>query len=582
MMKPKEAVLVYSHRGKQQKISIAPGEQQESKLFSLGFQASDSGIHEVKLNFKGEELTVLSFFANISYAYDEKDQIFVNGWQSWSESREYGLEDRRKKLNALAGPLLSTYGDYRFAEYGSAFSSWSYSYVRTADHYLLLGAFDEQSGFVQIQHYPGKGYIKIAKDAGGLKRRTGSLSLKFGLYQGDEDAVFNQYFDQLGYCLKPSSRVLGWTSWYNYYTAISEDIILSNLRSFSEHKLPIDLFQIDDGYQTSVGDWLSIKDSFPRGMGYLAESIKDLGYRAGIWLAPFVCSNKSEIYKKHPDWLARDAGGKPLKAGFNPMWGGFFYTLDFYNPAVRSYLEEVFAAVFTHWRYDMVKLDFLYAVTLIQRSDKTSGEMMHEAMAFLRNLADGKLILGCGVPLSAAYGTVDFCRIGSDVGLTWEDPFLRGINYRERVSTLNSLGSTLSRRHLNSRVFKNDPDVFILREKNQKMSLSERKVLLYMNMLLGGLIFTSDHIGEYSAEEMKLYRDALQLRDASVLRVWTDKLVYIEAVISGIKELFIFNLSETAHDLKLEGAWEHYGPNAPGVLSPRNMNRFLNNKNPRR
>jgi len=573
-MRPKEAVLVCSHRGKKYEISIPPGEHRESKLFSLGFEASDSGNHEVKLDFKGEELTIHNYYVIIPHSYHEKDQIFINGWQSWSESREYGLGDSRKKLNALAGPLLATYGDYRFAAYGSAFSSWSYSYIRTLDHYVLIGSFDEQSGFVQIQHYPGAGHIKIAKDAGGLKRRTGSLSLKYGLYHGDEKTVFNQYFDQLGYHLKTSPRVLGWTSWYNYYTAISEDIILSNLKSFGEHKLPIDLFQIDDGYQNSVGDWLSIKDSFPRGMGYIAESIKELGYGAGIWLAPFVCSNRSVIYKEHLDWLARDARGKPLKAGFNPMWGGFFYTLDFYNPAVRSYLEEVFATVFNQWQYDMVKLDFLYAVTLMHRSDKTAGEMMHEAMAFLRSLAEGKLILGCGVPLSAAYGMVDFCRIGADVGLNWEDRFLRGINYRERVSTVNSLNSTLSRRHLNNRVFANDPDVFILRGKNQKMSVAERKVLLYMNMLLGGLIFTSDHIGEFSAEEMKLYRDALLLKSAAVLKVQEEELVYIEAVALGKKELFIFNLSETTQEIRLIDSWEHYKIDAPGALLPREMIRL--------
>ena len=45
----------------------------------------------------------------------------------------------------------------------------------------------------------------------------------------------------------------------------------------------------------------------------------------------------------------------------------------------------------------------------------------------------------------------------------WEDKRLKMLRYRERVSTVNSLISAIGRRHLNGKVFWNDPDVFILR-----------------------------------------------------------------------------------------------------------------------
>ena len=40
--------------------------------------------------------------------------------------------------------------------------------------------------------------------------------------------------------------------------AITEEIILENLNHFTRHDIKIDTFQIDDGYQNAVGDWLVI------------------------------------------------------------------------------------------------------------------------------------------------------------------------------------------------------------------------------------------------------------------------------------------------------------------------------------
>ena len=253
--------------------------------------------------------------------------------------------------------------------------------------------------------------------------------------------------------------ITGWTSWYNYYTRISEEIILNNLFSLSEYRIPIDTFQIDDGFQTAVGDWLSLKPEFPNGMKHIAAEIHKQGYMAGLWLAPFICEKKSELAKQHKKWLVADTSGKPVVAGWNPGWSGDFYALDIYNPRVREYIEHVFNTVLREWDYDMVKLDFLYAAAIIPRAGKSSGAIMHDAMVFLRECVKSRKILGCGVPLGSSFGLVDYCRIGGDVALKWEDRLLKFMRYRERVDTLHSLTSTIGRRHLNGNAFINDPDV---------------------------------------------------------------------------------------------------------------------------
>ncbi|KAG1530348.1 hypothetical protein G6F51_013866 [Rhizopus arrhizus] len=66
--------------------------------------------------------------------------------------------------------------------------------------------------------------------------------------------------------------VTGWTSWYNHYGDVSEGIIRENIEALQQHAYPIDIFQMDDGFQTAIGDWLSIREKFPSGMKAVATS----------------------------------------------------------------------------------------------------------------------------------------------------------------------------------------------------------------------------------------------------------------------------------------------------------------------
>jgi alpha-galactosidase len=453
---------------------------------------------------------------------DQPDRIFLNGYQTWTESREYAPDERIPRLFSLAGPLLKPYGDYTLYKNPGRRGrphSWTYTYVRRAADYTLIGSLSERSGYTVFEFDAGGGSLTIRKDCAGLAVQGEYRAFDLMLASGGEAEVFAAYFGALHLPPLKTGPLTGWTSWYNYYTGITERQVTENLEAFASRGVPIDVFQIDDGYQNAVGDWLNINGKFPRGMKAVADNIHARGYRAGLWLAPFVAEKKSLLIKEHPDWVLRDEHGRMVKAGWNPGWSGFFYTLDFYNPDVRAYLKQVFSAVLDEWRYDMVKLDFLYAVALRGRPEKTRGQIMCEAMEFLRECAGDKLILGCGVPLGPAFGTTDFCRIGSDVALKWEDPFLGRIRYRERVSTINSLTSTIGRRQLNGRTFQNDPDVFIVRSGNNQLTPAQRRTLFILNHIFGGLVFTSDNLNEYTPDELRQYLSLFPFRPKTIDRV---------------------------------------------------------------
>jgi Alpha-galactosidase len=482
--------------------------------------------------------------------------IFLNGYQTWTESREFQPGERIPGLNKMARPLLSMYGDYGFYRLHRSFmQSWTYTYVRDDRGICFAGSLAEKSGYTIFEYYQKK-YLRVVKDCKGLQIEDTYDAFDLYVAVGEEDEIFDNYFAMMNISKSGTGPYTGWTSWYNYYTQISEAIILDNLAAFRSQDIPIDIFQIDDGYQNAVGDWLLINDKFPGGMAHIATEIKKGGYKAGLWLAPFVCEKRSEIFKNHPDWVV-------TKAGYNPGWSGYFYALDFYNPGFRAYLSEVFKVVLEEWHYDLVKLDFLYAVALQTRTDKTRGQMMHEAMTFLRDLAGDKLILGCGVPLGSAFGLVDYCRIGSDVALMWEDRLLQRIHYRERVSTINSLTSTIGRRHLNGRAFYNDPDVFILRSNNNQLTQEQRQTLFLLNNIFGSLLFTSDNIGEYSAEELAMYKTIFPPSPKKIERVFVDgkfpgSLMQTYFSIADRRYLAISNLSEKERYFNTAEEYEYY------------------------
>ncbi len=189
--------------------------------------------------------------------------------------------------------------------------------------------------------------------------------------------------------------------------------------------------------------------------------------------------------------------------------------MDIENPEAREYIRHVFDVVLNDWGYDLVKLDFLYAAAIVPNHGKTRGQLMCEAMDFLRECVGDKLILGCGVPLFPAFGKVDYCRIGADMGLSWK---CVTFTHRENVSTINTLGNSIFRRHLDGRAFRNDPDVFLLRENNMQCSFEQRKIISTVNKLFGSVLFTSDNVGDYNQLQMQTLLKTFSKDDIQILK----------------------------------------------------------------
>jgi alpha-galactosidase len=479
-----------------------------------------------------QAITIKAMEVQFAFDYKPTDSLFCNGWQSWTESREYAVDER------IAPPLFGTkmlfepMGDYGFYDYPNQkglLHSWTYTYVkRNAQNYHFMGSANEQTGFTLFEHNTQNQTITVKKDLTDLVLEHSFPILDIIWVSNTESTVFDTFFD-LSEIKKPTAAapLLGWTSWYNYYTKISESIILENAKNVlsrytnDEERAEI-MVQTDDGWQTAVGDWHSIDtQKFPNGMHSVATRINALGGRAGLWLAPFICEKKSEIYRNKPQWILRDRKGKMVKAGVNPLWSGVFYALDFYNDEVQQYIRQILQTITYKWGFSLLKLDFLYAVCLVPPANKTRGQVMHEAMDFIRGIIPQTQILACGIPLAAAFGRVDYCRIGADTHLSWEHFWLALARNRERVSTLLALRNTVGRRQLDGRAFRNDPDVFILRKHNHSLTPAQQDTLLFLNVLLGSVWFLSDDLTAMD-DHTRTRHDSLQhLKHRKIISVTT-------------------------------------------------------------
>ncbi|HEX2899566.1 MAG TPA: glycoside hydrolase family 36 protein [Bacteroidia bacterium] len=519
-----------------------------------------------------QEVLLKDLYIELVQPVAPTDTIFLNGYQSWTESRLFSPDESIPKLTGPIKGMLNTTGDYTFynnPHKEGYLHAWSFTSLGMADgktRFWMEAA--TETGYTIFEWRCKEGRLRLRKDVGGRTLLGEAELLRVNLWEedGTESTV------PLPACAKAvKAPATGWTSWYNYYTKITEGIILDNLRAYGFREMPIDFFQIDDGWQPAVGDWTSANKKFPQGMAFLADQIHRYGYKAGLWLAPLIVEQDSAIYQTHRDWLVTHDGERLVEAGYNPGWGGLFngtyYLLDLELPAVRDHLRHVFDVVLNQWGYDLVKLDFLFAAALIPRNGKSRGQLMWEACRFLRECCGEKLILGCGVPLAPAWNVFDYCRIGPDIGLNWEMRSGKMIHMRERISTHNALHNTVSRRHFSGHFFANDPDVFILRKNDNELSPQQRFSLLAINQIFGDLLFTSDNIGGYDAATMALYRSTFPVLRHSITRVEQDGELYriwFEALDSGnaiVRRYFAAaNLSREDHRIALpEGVWYRNG-----------------------
>ena len=459
--------------------------------------------------------------ATLAYE-DTPSAVFLNGYNSWTDSVEHRPFSTMPGIGHVPRSIVDEWvldgsGDYRFTPYRvrpGSMHGFSYAYLRFGSRCELLGSLGEEGGFTLIRFDGLKRTLTAEREAPAREIAAGERveAFSLGIFEGELDECVDAWLSAAGVAARPAPPLTGYSSWYRHYGDIDAAKLLHDLdgvaEAFSGRELGAvrTLFQIDDGY-AKVGDWLEPDpERFGEGMAPLAAAIAARGLIPGIWMAPFHCELDSKLFREHPDWLYRDAWGRPVETGSN--WSRAV-ALDTQKPEVRDYISRCLVTAVRDWGFRFLKLDFLFAACMEPHAGLNRGELMADGLALIREaVGEDTLVDVCGVPLASAFGRAEYCRVGCDVGLDWDDEPKMRILHRERVSTRRSLANTIGRAHLDGRAFGCDPDVVFLRE-GVALSDSQRTRLFDAVAEKGSMLLTSDDMGEWDEAQRRLWDGAL-------------------------------------------------------------------------
>ena len=117
----------------------------------------------------------------------------------------------------------------------------------------------------------------------------------------------------------------------------------------------LDWAVMDDGWQTSEGDWKLNPTKFPRGdadMKAFVGQIKAAGMRPRLWLAPLAADPGTDLLRDHADMLLLDRTGAAQNVSF---WNAF--TLCPAYPPVIDYFRGQIRRIIGDWGFEGLKLD---------------------------------------------------------------------------------------------------------------------------------------------------------------------------------------------------------------------------------
>jgi alpha-galactosidase len=400
--------------------------------------------------------------------------VYRHGWNSWSPSGWRAMAEPPLRIASPRRRLTAddTVWDDPVRHHSSAVAALT----GPDGNILLLGSL-------------GLDVPRITVDRDVVTGWSESADADWFCAYGPELDVFARYArllgERLGAPAAPTApatpRTAGnvWCSWYAYHEDIDEKILHTDLAGLTG--LDFDVFQIDDGWETIVGDW-EANAKFPQGMKALADRVTKAGLRPGLWLAPFIARPEARIVRERPHLFLHDAAGDLAPAGYN--WGGPYYALDVTVPEALDHIREVITRV-VGWGYRYLKLDFINGAAIVaERHQPGVGRetAYRRAMQAIREAAgDDVYILGSGAPVLPSIGVCDGIRVGPDVAPFWtnyatDDP--------SDATAENAVVASVNRLWLKGLV-ELDPDVAYFRTRGNLLTDPQRRLLADLAHALG-------------------------------------------------------------------------------------------------
>ncbi|MCK5775950.1 MAG: hypothetical protein KAH25_07240 [Bacteroidales bacterium] len=267
---------------------------------------------------------------------------------------------------------------------------------------------------------------------------------------------------------------------------------------------------------------------YPNGMTTTTTAIKENGLTAGIWWMPFSRNHEDPEYANRQHWFAYRQNGEP----YETTWGGT--SLDLTHPEVLQHIEEL-SKTMLDWGFNYFKMDGLWTGTVTEQvyindgyKDDNIGnnkllynpyitqiEAFRNGLKAIRKATNNEVFLsGCNISqnmrsFGPAIGLVDAMRIGPDFNHDGESIRTGAI----RASRLY---------FLNGRVWWNDPDPSMIREKGQSSAdaaangigpLTRARLLPSFVAISNQFFLSSDWLPDLPKERLEIMKRCMASHD---------------------------------------------------------------------
>ena len=400
---------------------------------------------------------------------------------------------------------------------GALRSWWNVGLFRGYDREgLVCGYVDNQSALGQVSLSRSNadtiGLLAESVLAKGFELPPGR-SIRSGRFMlnlaPDPYTALEAYADTMGRALgaRVDSVVNGWCDWFMAYESITEEEVLRNAEFAARTLKPFgfEYVQVDEGFQRWHGDWEG-NAKFPHGMKWLADRIRALGLKPGIWLAPYVISEPTEVFQKHPEWLLRHPDGRLRRVGPWPSEDSDWarnenpkrYGLDITHPGAAAWLADLFDTVANRWGYDMIKIDFVdWSLLAAQRYHDpavTRAQAYRKGVEIMRRaMGPDRHLLDCG-PGPVSVGMLDSMRIELDQPpVTWKQYFLE---------SASSAPAAAKRYYFHKRTWINDADHLCL----NLLTPSQAQAAASLIALSGGNMMSGDRLPDLDPTRLEILK----------------------------------------------------------------------------
>ncbi|MDB6126653.1 MAG: hypothetical protein JWM35_549 [Verrucomicrobia bacterium] len=145
----------------------------------------------------------------------------------------------------------------------------------------------------------------------------------------------------------PPAPMANWCSWYPYRLGVSESRVLATAhaaRARNLDRLGLKFLQVDLGWEKdNIPTFFETNERFSHGLGWLSGELRKEAFELGLWVGVLCVAETHPIAREHPEWLLRDAAGKP-HVNYHWFWEPFcpVYSLDVSHPGAQEWLRENF------------------------------------------------------------------------------------------------------------------------------------------------------------------------------------------------------------------------------------------------